>query len=763
MEGEIIDVIGKCTYIIYAKDDFMIASFKTSEGKNIKVKGNMFVVKGTEYLIKAEHDISNPKYKDSYKAIQVRQDIDFNNADEKVIKSFLSSFLTPIQTKNILEAIPSPIDVIKAKDVEALVKVKGIGVATAERIIKGYEAQKDYSEAFVAFSDYNISEKMVKKICDHFGSVNEAIAKVKNNVYSLTQVSGIGFSKADNIFLSNIDNDPNDIRRIEAFTDNLFLTRYNDGHTWMSPKDYVGIFEENFYEGDYRQGVNYIKRSDDFEIFDVENLDGSKHKRIALKKILLMELECVERLEELLNAESEMSFENIEEIIRNIESAQGWEYSEEQREAIRGVFETNVVMLQGLAGTGKSSVAKAFLGVLLQNGYSYEGCCLSGKAADNLTQTTNQKASTIHSMLGYGKGTTNSLFYYNENNKLPTNVVLLDELSMPNLEIFLAMLKSISKGSKLVMLGDFGQLEAIGVGVMGSFIRSKKIPMMLLKKIHRQAEKSAIITHSISFRNGRIPSEINLTPDGESRIYGEMKDLEYIFLDSDDKIGLHSLKRFKDMLDKFHLKDIQILCSTKKTGSVNCAYLNKHAQMIANPYRDDKNEIVVGYKDNEYIIREGDKVINVKNNRETKTPLGVPKPIFNGNTGIVVEVNNDEKSITVDFDGIGEVVILETNLNDIELGYAITIHKAQGSTIKCVIFALPFHFLLNSKELLYTGATRANEYQIIVSTPKALKAAVQKSNATKKNVSLDLFLSNYDEWEEFNSDLKKTYQQDISD
>ncbi|MBO1087203.1 AAA family ATPase [Enterococcus mundtii] len=740
MDEKIIDVIGKCTYIAFSKGDFMIAKFETPEGI-ISVKGNMFVAVGEEYQIKAEHDLSNPKYKNSYKSIQVKQNIDFDNADDKVVKAFLSSFLTEKQTKEIMMALPSPIDIIKSKDIESLISVKGVGIATAERIIRNYEAQKDYSEAFVAFADFDITDKLIKKICDHFGDVNTAIARVKDNPFSLTEVAGIGFKKADYIFLSNPENDPNDIRRIRAYTDHLFETHYQDGHTWMSPKEYVEKYNEQFYDGNFKQGVDYIIESSKYVVFDVEE-NGIKQKRLSLSRVVSMELECVELLQELLDAESKMKFQDIESIISDIEETQGWSYSKEQRQAIHGVFTTNVVMLQGLAGTGKSSVAKAFLGVLLQNGYSYLGCTLSGKAADNLSKTTGQKASTIHSMLQYeGTG-----FHYNEKNKLPTNAVLLDELSMPNLEIFLSMLKAVPLGAKLIMLGDFGQLEAIGVGVMGSFIRSRNIPMMLLRKIHRQAEKSAIITHSIEYRQGTLPKELDTKTIGESLIYGEMEDLEYIFLDDDSKIGINTLTRFKEMLKTFDLKDIQILCSTKKTGAVSCSYLNENAQRIANPSDVDKPEVSTGYKDNKYVLRLGDKVINMKNNRGTMSPDGKLRPIFNGNTGIITDVDVPENSVTINFDGIGEVVITSENLMDIELGYAITIHKAQGSTIDCVILALPWHFLLNSRELLYTGLTRARKYQIVVTTEKALKSAAKKSNATKKNVNLDIFIGNYEKW-----------------
>lgn len=739
MEEQIVDTIGTCYQIVYEKDSFMIALFRTDMG-DISVKGDMYVSKGQKYKIKAIKDNSNPKYKNSYQGIQVRMDINLDEADEKVLKSFLDSFLSNKQAKEIMKTLPNPIEIFEKGDIEALVKVKGIGVATAERIINNFQSQKDYSEAFVFFADYDISEKLVKKICNHFGSVNEAIAVTKSNVYDLLQVGGIGFKKADWIFLSNLENDPNDIRRVKAFTRFAFEQAYSEGHTWLSPQQYVETFNEQFYSGNFRDGVNYINESPEYTTISVELPDGTMQKRICLTKVYQMEVECVMLLEELIRSESKLKFNNVDEIIHNIEESQGWEYTDEQKKAIQYMLDHNLVMLQGLSGSGKSSSSNAFLSVLQQNGYSYMAGALSGKAADNLSQVTGQKANTIHSTLQ----PRDDGFFYGNKNKLPTNSFLLDELSMVNLEIFLALLRAIPRGAKLIMLGDFGQLEAIGVGVMGAFIKSKKVPMILLKKIHRQAQKSAIITHSIEYRNGRIPKEIDFSKIEEPSIYGENEDLEYIFLEDENKIGVNTLVRFKDMLNVYDIKDIQILCSTKKTGAVSTRYLNENAQRIANPQSLDKPELLVGFKDNSYTLRLGDKVINTKNTRDAMSPDGKKRPIFNGNTGIIIEINTVDKSMIIDFDGIGEVVVTSTHLNDIELAYAITIHKSQGSTIKCVLLALPYHFLLNSKELLYTGMTRAKDYQIIITTPKALKTAVKKSNATKKNVNIDHLLINYE-------------------
>ena len=737
--SEEISTIAVCNRVIFNRGSFSIASFHNAEIGTFTAKGEMIVQEGKEYKIIAEKDTSNPNYQDTYKAQQVIMNIDFSKKDSKDTRSFLETFLTKRQVDNILKTLEDPIQVISDENIPELTKVSGIGVTTAERIIDNFKKQQDFTEAYVYFGKYSISEKLVRKICEHFGSANIAVAKAQDNIYCLTAVKGIGFKVADRIFLSNPENSFLDPRRIKAFTDYVFWEEFSIGNSYLTPTRYGEKFREMFSDADFTIGVNHIKESDKYVIYSYEG-----ETRLALTHAIKLEIECVDLLNDLMSAESTIQLNDADEIINNLEKEQGWQYAPEQLEAIHQLLDNNVSMLQGMAGTGKTTVAKAFLAVITQNNYNYMACALSGKASENLTQVTGKKASTIHSLLGYD----GNKFKYNENQKLPTNVVILDELSMVNLELFVSLLKAIPKGSKLIMLGDFGQLEAIGVSVMNSFIKSKFVPMKLLNKIHRQAEKSAIITHSISYRYGKKPNDLMVEEDGISRTYGELEDLEYNFVDDDSKIPTIALAKFKKALEQYDLNDIQIICPTKSTGKVSVSMLNRNAQLIANPKSDNKAEIVFDFNKNGEnnpekikILRVGDKIINVRNNRETHSPDGFSRPIFNGNTGIIKSIDTVDNSMIIDFDGIGEVQLATDKLDDIELGYAITIHKSQGSTIRCVILALPFHYLLNSRELIYTGMTRAKDYQVIVTTKKALARSVQTTNVEKKHVNLETLLS----------------------
>lgn len=742
-----VEGLALCRKVVWSKGNFVIASFDLLEdGKppyTFTMKGTMFVKEGAKYKVSGHLDTKG-KYDNSYNAISVAQDIDLGQASRKDLEQFFGTIISKKLAKELLDTLEDPIKVLESADVEKLVTVKGLGVARSEKLIELYNSQKDYSQAYIDLAKYELTEKAIKKICDHFGSVDRAIQVVTDNPYEVVEVRDFGFKKADMMFLNDQDNVASDIRRVRAYVDFLFEEELENGNTWISAAIFVSKFKEFLPMADVRDAITYFNESGKFMTINTPD-DKDNPKKLTTHKAVMLEMEIAWQIKRLNDNASAMELNDYEDIIRRVEQAQGWTYTEEQRGAIDTMLTSNVLMIQGLAGTGKSSVANGFLSVVESNGYSFMQCALSGKAASNLEKVTGKKGSTIHSMLSIDFATGG--FVHNLKNPLPANVVILDELSMVSADIFLALLKAIPTGGKLIMLGDYGQLDSIGVGVMGGMIRSGVIPMTLLKQIHRQAAKSAIITHSFSFRQGHLPDELKLKA-GTEAIYGENQDSQYIFVSNDreDEILAKTMASFKSSIEEYGVDGVQIICSTKTTGVVSTYKLNEYAQMIANPSDSDKEELELGYKDNKFVIRSGDKVINLKNNGGTFSPEGVPRAIYNGNTGIVTDVDVAERSITVDFDGIGEVVVTSEGIEQINLGYAITVHKSQGSTIPCVIFSMPFHYLLNSREFVYTGGTRASQKQVYITSPKSLRDALKKTSSKKKKTNLAIFLKDTDKW-----------------
>lgn len=732
-----------CTRILFEKGDFMIAKF-TAKDKNtdtlpksdFSLKGNMAVTVNRTYYVEGDVD-TGTSYKNSYDAVSVRGDYNLSSGSDEDIMAFLTTFTTETRASNMIEAIgrDNIVKVLESQDIDTLTEVKGIGFATAEKIVNGYLLEKDYSEAYVKLSKFGLTKNAIRQICIGFKSIDVAIKKVEDNPYVLMEISGFGFTKADNAFLSFPENKPTDKRRVVAYIKYLFQSIEDEGHTWLDARQFVAKIKSFIPDADLKYAVEHVKESKDYIVEPY----GEGGFRITSSELYELENQIANELERIQNADCTMKLDKYMDSIRLTEKQNGWNYNEEQYEAIDGMVNNNIYLVQGLGGTGKTATMQGFLSSLNAAGYRFEQCALSGKAADNLSQVTGHEGMTIHRLLGAGQGE-NGGFAFGDKLKLHTNAVVLDELSMVNARIFLALLKAIPSGAKLIMLGDFGQLEAIGVGVMAGIIRSKVFPMTLLKKVNRQAQDSAIVTHSISVRGGHVPEGLKMDTN-EPEIHGAKQDLKYIFVNNarEDMIFDKTIEEFKVAIEKYPIEDIQILCSTKTSGKVSTYELNQTAQKIYNPYQVGDDQIKLGFSDTPYFLRVGDKVINMKNNRVEYTN-GENARIYNGNTGVVLSITGNTAKIR--FDGIGDIVVSGDALNYIQLGYAITIHKSQGSTIKCVITAIPFHFLLNTRELAYTGMTRASDYQVIISSPRSFKRALEKTDVRSKQIMLHEFIIN---------------------
>lgn len=700
---------------------------------NVKGKGKF--IEGQEYDIIAKLDEKpNPKYPNTYILQSSNREVDTQEIKKDGLIDFLKTITGEARASAMLTMYGDEIvDVLEAKDKESLMKVDGIGEKMADKIIKSYQSKGNLSLAIVELSKYNLTEKMIKKIVKHYsGNVDLAISEINENPYAMTKVSGVGFKIADRAYMYYYRDTPcmlYDKKRVLAYFDYLFQELYSSGSTWLTVNEFVDKVKEHIPQVNAKQIAEYYKEDDRF--MRIKYHDGI---RLTTRKNIETELFIANRLKEMLS-ETPSPLNNVDDIIRRTESVQGWKFDESQIHAIHAALKHNVFMLQGTAGTGKTATIKALTNIFMHNNLSFEQISLSGKAADNIRKSTGFEARTIHSLLGIM-----SPKPHNKENPLSIDIIIVDEISMVDAWLFSKLLDAMSPNTKLIMVGDNGQLDSIGVGVMQGMIDSGIIPTTTLSKIHRQAQESAIITHSLAFRNGKVAKE--LSPKSETdETYGVKQDLNYVFVknDEEDRILHKVLEKYKHFFQKDGLSNTQIICATRSTGKVSVDKLNEYAQMISNPPQKGVREIAL---DDGYILREGDKVINRKNSAEFKNPYSKPVPIFNGNTGIIRQISSSY--ITIDFDGIDIVNIPISNINQIQLGYAITIHSSQGSTIKNVIIAMPFHFLLNSKELIYTALTRASDNAVIVTSPKSLSHALRKTSKKINKTNLEIMLKEKD-------------------
>lgn len=735
---EIVEIVGSIERERYRNGDFCIATMRVSEVRqgvlkrandgNVIFKGDMRMIPQKEYIIRGRYE-DNKKFGPQYQFLSNKLKNPIEDMSAKEFRQFLTD-LSPYGVR-INKAYEDARKIFEEHNLEALTKIDGIGNVRAKELLDKYDSQRDYSPVYVEFAKYGFSTKVAKRAIDYYSSIDTPIERLKKNPYDLMEIPGLGFKKIDDKCLEHgiAENDP---RRIKAFLVDYFEQLEMDSKSWIPVAQLKAYLRNEIFNCDIAETFKKLNADKNFVIFERED-----EKRIALRTIYEMEKKVAEELLRIKNGSSDVELQDVDKVIGDIEKEQGWSYSTEQRDAIDTMLKENVVILRGPGGVGKTTTLNAVIKVLRHNGVSVATCALAGKAAENLTQVTGLRGQTIHRLLGIGSP------FEMKDQGLEYDVIILDELSMVNLGLFSELVRTIPTGAKLIMVGDSAQLDSIGIGVMRDAIASGTISVITLNKIHRQAQESAIITHSLAFRAGNLPDGLSVKANWH--MMGKRRDLGYVFEDDEKNLLGDACKIFKYALKQYDVKDIQIVSQTTR----NCLMLNKAAQQIANPQKDQDYYVVYEGKEYEYTLRVGDKVINTRNNYRTPDAdrSSAFLPIFNGNTGTIESIdlekgNKGEESLRmiVDFDGIGRVVIDSGTVTNIQLGYAITVHKSQGSTIPCVIVALPFQYVLNTRELLYTAITRASKVCYLVTSMKTLRSTVKKTSGVKAKSNLVYFL-----------------------
>jgi exodeoxyribonuclease V alpha subunit len=432
---------------------------------------------------------------------------------------------------------------------------------------------------------------------------------------------------------------------------------------------------------------------------------------------------------------------NWESIVNKVEKEQGFDFTEEQRYAIKLSLDNHVMTLTGGAGVGKTSTANGICS--LYDNYNILCVALSGKASVRITEATGLPASTIHRALGY----TNGSFTFNKQNKLAVDIVLIDEATMINGSLFLSLLEAIPSGAKVIIMGDVQQLTPIGnCQVFADILDSNVLPVVRLTKPHRQALRSGIIPTSIKI--AAQEQIFNSSFEG-NEIVGELQDMEFDISSNKEALSDTIIRHFQKEMTKYNdIMEVQVCVPMRLKGDLSCYNLNTKIQSIYNPSFTDSREIEIlleNKKDDikKYIIRKGDKVLNTKNNYKCINADGEVTPVFNGNIGLVKDIDEDGY-VTIDFVGIGEVLFNKSESKNLELAYTCTTHKMQGSGFTSTIVGMDTSsYIMNNCELLYTAITRAKKYCVLVANNYAITKAIQnKEVKTKQTFLRDMLLNN---------------------
>lgn len=625
------------------------------------------------------------------------------------IENYLSSgIISNIGRKNaklIVEKFKNKSLDIVFDQTEKLLDINGIGKKTIEKIKKSVKSLKKSKDILFYLTNLGISLSLSKKIYNVFKE--DTLEIINENPYKLIKnVKGIGFLKADEIALKN-NLDKNSPFRIEsAIIYILSQKAINFGHTYYPKnkltKEVVKLLDvqEDLVEAIYTNLL--ISNEIVVDFYDEEKI-------IYLSYFYEAENYISSKISKMIFNKEFKILENIDKEIEDFIKKLSIKLSKIQISAIKSCFLQNVSIITGGPGTGKTTIINTIANIFLSLGYNIALAAPTGRAAKRIEETTKIESKTIHRLLGYvpNKYDDFGYFEYNEKNTLDVDLVIIDEMSMVDVLLFEKLLKGIKESTKLIIVGDVDQLPSVGAGnVLRDLIESNVIKYTKLTDIFRQSKKSNIIVNAHRINNGKYP------------ILNE-KNSDFFFLKTNNPIITRNtvVDLIKNRLPKaysynFH-KDIQILTQTRK-GICGVYELNRILQEVLNPKTKDSLELNFGNK----VFRLNDKVMQTKNNYDlsfTDSNGEEGFGVYNGDMGIVFEIDEKEKKIIVKMQDDRTVEYAVDNLDNLELSYAITIHKSQGSEFKSVIIPLfDSFYMLQTRNLLYTAITRAKENIVLV-------------------------------------------------
>ena len=696
-------------------------------------KGKMPALNNTDMYIISAFVIEDEKY-----GLQLETEsmyVDYNLDDVEEQRKFFSFFLTPNQIEILYSQFEDPMRLLKERDIDSLVKAKGIGPVTAQRMITKYEDCQDKGLAYVKFYDLGLTKGAIDKLVKFYGSPEAAVAVIENNPYTLIiQVPGYGWNKADAIALAQgltLDCP----ERMGAYLVHYLREQAEiNGNSWVNVDDLCLAIEQVCGPTDQEKVYEVVRRGIRDKTLYFDNADG----RIGLTEYRRLEENLADEIVRIQNGSAAIPIDErkAKEVLAKVEKEQGFGFTEEQNAAIWNTLNSQFSILTGLGGTGKTSAVNGIAHVLREHNYRVAQVSLSGRAASKLTEITHIPGQTIHRLLGYDPESGG--FHYNKENPVPYDIIIGDEVSMWGGEITLDLLRAVPNGAKVLFIGDPKQLEAIGLAsVLTDTIKSQTIPTVQLTKIQRQKADSGIITQSLKVACGEQIVSANSTG---TEYRGALRDFKLVtYIDA----GLTQSK----IIDEFNelykekgvpAKDIQVLVPMRSKGEASCRALNIAIQEIVNGC-PQRNEVTINYADGNfkycYTYRKNDRVIIMKNNYKTINTEGHKEPIFNGNVGYIKEIGPDYMIINLTEQG--DIILTEDNYDNLSLAYAITVHKKQGDSSPYVIGAIDSSsYALISKELLYTMITRARKYCVIVGQKRILQQAVKISRVKTKQTWL---------------------------
>jgi exodeoxyribonuclease V alpha subunit len=720
--SEIITVTGTVEEIIYTNPDngYMICDVDSPEEGLFTATGYMPYISEGESVAMSGNWVVHPDYGEQFRVNYYETVLPSD--EESIIKYLSSGIVAGIReatAKKLVEHFGCEVLDIMLREPERIAEIKGISKEKAKKIGEIFAELQSMQSIVMFLQKYNVSANMAVKVHNALGT--HAVETIKQNPYVLAdKVDGITFKTSDTIAF-NMGLPKNSILRIRTGVKYILQNAaYTNGHTYL-PKQV--LIEHSTYslkveEHEVEAAIADLMSLREIFLDTVENTEV-----YYLFSYYEAEYYVARKLSSIVNhiPKYVMTEKEADMAIEEIEQENGITLAAEQKNAVRTAISTDCMILTGGPGTGKTTTVNAIIQVLEKLKLSISIAAPTGRAAKRLTQLTGYEAKTIHRLLetqvsseGY------HVFTHNEENPLKSEVIILDEVSMIDINLMSSFLKAVKHGAKVIFVGDADQLPSVGPGnVLRDMISSGTIPVIRLDKIFRQAEESLIIVNAHKINHGEMPD-----------LGAKASDFFFLRRINPEQVAFTVVDLFKNRLPKSYgvnpISNIQVLSPTKKglAGTIN---LNKLIQSHVNPHDEMRPEHIYGG----ITFRVGDKVMQIKNNYDipySRENGECGMGIFNGDMGIVESISERDKCMTIVFDEDKEVEYQFSDLDELDLAYAITVHKSQGSEFPIVIMPVcSFAPMLMNRNLLYTAVTRAKEMVVLVGSEKTVMRMTQSN------------------------------------
>ena len=703
-----------------AENGYTVLRLLTEEGEVITVVGCIPCAAPGEHLTVSGVWEQHPQHGEQLRAVELERSLP---EDEEEIFDYLSSGVCkgvgPATARRIVDRFgPETLDILE-QDPGRLTSIRGITEKKAQEIAASFRQAMGLRRLMAFLAQYQLPPVLAMRLRQVYGDA--ALEKVRENPYLLSSDDcGVEFSATDEIAMSmGFSADCGE--RLRAAVTFELSHNENNGHVFLPRSKLVAATcqlldcGEELVEGALDELIE--RRAVVQE--PVANVEACYLRRLWEAEVSV----CV-RLNGLLAVDADRS-PQAGKTVSEIEAEQGITYAPQQRQAVELAARTGVVILTGGPGTGKTTTVRGIVALFEKMGLDIVLAAPTGRAAKRMSELTGREAQTVHRLLGmsWNEATQQVAFTKTEKEPLETDAVIVDEMSMVDLTLFSALLRALRPGTRLVLVGDADQLPSVGAGnVFSDLIRSGRVETVFLREVFRQAEKSAIIRNAHAVNLGQPPRLTNdqgdfffmCRRDGERTV---STIVELCRTRLPEKMGIPA-------------DQIQVLTPTRK-GASGTISLNRCLQEALNPAGPDKREIQWGDR----LFREGDRIMQTRNDynvvwgREDGT---IGTGIFNGDVGKILQIDPSGEWLAVEFDGRAATYGVEM-LNEIDLAYAMTVHKAQGSEYRCVVMAaMPAAQSLMVRGVLYTALTRARELLIVVGDDAAIRSMAANDKQQKR-------------------------------